>query len=472
MNIALVRPSKISGAFEKILIQEPINLAYLGAFLKANGFSVFLWDFETEHFTHESLRKKIKAQHIEIVGMTAMTPTINNAHDIALCVKEINPDIKVIIGGPHASALPKQTLDDFPAFDFCIIGEGELPLLELCRNIKNNIFSRNISALSMRKNKQIIVNESFNNINNLDELPFPDRALFNPNAYKHLYAAGINLAGKRSTVVLTSRGCAQKCTFCAVQKTSGPNVRFRSSGNVIAELMDCKEKFGYSHITFEDTNLTLNRKRFIEICHGLKRLRLSWDCQTKVSLIDEELISIMKECGCLKIAYGVESGSQRILDLMKKNITITQIKNAFRLTRKAKIVSCAFFILGSHPEETVSDIQLTEKLINEIKPDVFQLAIICPYPGTEIHTIMQKAGLIKDIDWKKFNFMHSKPLWATTHINAQTLKKYQKNIYLRYIFSPFFIFQTLKKLLNPKEAFYLLRLSSFMIHYLIFESRD
>ena len=439
MKIALIRPPKIAGAFEKILIQEPINLAGLAAFLNQNGFKTEIWDFEVEPFSIDILRSKIIRSDISMIGMTSMTPTINNAHDIAKAAKSIFPDIITVAGGAHVSAIPEQTLREFPDFDYLILREGEMPLLELCTAIKENKEVKSISGIAFKNKSGYKVNPPDCYFDNLDKLPFPDRSLLNNNLYKNIYAAGIDMSGKRSTVVFTSRGCSQKCTFCAVGKTNGDVVRFRSSENVIKELEICKNKYGYNHITFEDTNFTLKKQRFKEICFGLKNLGLTWDCQTKVSFVDEQMIGLMKECGCLKIAYGVESGSQKILELMNKNITVDQVKKAFSLTHKAGIVACAFFILGSHPEETKDDIEMTHKLIKEIKPDVFQLGIICPYPGTRIYDIMQEYGMIKQINWKEFNFMHADIRWSTKHVSAEELVNYQKKIYKSYLLSPHFI---------------------------------
>jgi len=469
MNIALIRPPKISGAFEKILIQEPINLVYLGTYLESNGFPVTIIDFEVEPLNKNNLNSILEEHAIELIGITAMTPTINNAHEVALLIKQYRKDLPVVVGGPHVTAIPNATLREFPAFDFCVIGEGELPMLDLCKNIKKQVPVTGIAGIAGKNNGNFFLNTPADYIQDLDVLPFPNRNLLKQELYSHTYAAGINKGRKRSTVMFTSRGCSQKCTFCAVKKTTGDKVRFRSAVNVIEELKDCRDKFGYNHITFEDTNLTLSRERFIKICRGLKNLNLSWDCQTKVSLVDEDLINIMKDCGCLKIAYGVESGSPKILSLIKKDITIPQVKKAFELTRRAKIVACAFFILGSHPDETADDIRLTEKLIHEIKPDVFQLGTICPYPGTEIYRIMKKEGLITDIDWKKFNFMHANSPWGTNFLSSKDLTRFQKQIYMRYILSPSFIGSVLLKILDPAQALNIIKLGYYMLKYLIFE---
>jgi len=471
MNIALIRPPKISGAFEKILIQEAVNLAYLAAFLEKSGFGVYLWDFEVENFAEAAIREKVGKFSPDVAAITAMTPTINKAHETARILKKIKPSIITIAGGVHVSALPEDTLRDFPAFDYVIAGEGEIPLAALCRKIARKQAVSDIPGIGRRNNATIIFNEPSLPIENLDDIPFPKRSLFDPLLYKQAYAAGISLLGKRAAVVFTSRGCAQDCTFCAVKKTSGPRVRFRSADNVLKELSECKNRFGYKHITFEDTNLTLNRERFLNICEGLRGLKLTWDCQTKVSLVDKELIDIMKACGCLKIAYGVESGSPKMLSLMKKNITPEQIRRAFRLTHQAGIVACGFFILGTHPEETQDDVRQTEALIHEIKPDVFQMGIICPYPGTEIYSIMKKEGLLPQADWKKFNFMHSRPQWGTKYLSPEELVSWQKKIYKRYILTPHFILFVFKKMLNPREIPQTIRLGLSLLKYLLLEKR-
>ncbi|MFH1458960.1 MAG: radical SAM protein [Candidatus Omnitrophota bacterium] len=471
MNIALIRPPKISGAFEKILIQEPINLAYIAAYLKNHKFNVNLWDFEVEKLSKAILEEKLIKNKIDIVGITAMTPSINNAHNIASIIKNVNSRIPILIGGPHISAIPEQTLKEFLNFDLAVTGEGEIPLLEFSRKFSQNfkfpkhipgIISRNPDDNSPQKNTFI---------ENLDQLPFPERAFFKEKLYKNLYIPGINMYKKKPGVVFSSRGCNDNCTFCAIKNTQGSKIRFRSARNVLAEITECKEKFGYNHITFEDTNFTLDKTRLANICQGLEKLKITWSCQTKVNLVNRDIIYMMKKSGCIKIAYGVESGSERILKLMKKNITVKQIKDAFSLTHKAKITSCAFFILGSHPDETKEDIQKTEQLLHAIKPDIFQMGIICPYPGTEIYNVMKQENLISNIDWSKFNFMHTIPAWSTRHINAHLLIKLQKKIYLKYIFSFNFLFSFLKKLLNPLEFLHCFKLSLAMINYLLFENR-
>ena len=472
MNIALIRPQKIRGAFEKILIQEPINLAYLGAHLQASGFTPVIWDFEVEEFSEEILKEKIRKEKITIAGITAMTPTIKNAHQIAQIIRKSAPMVKTIIGGPHVSAIPEQTMRDFPAFDYAVIGEGEITFSELVKTLVENKDPALVPGIFYRDKAGLASGSPGRSYkHNLDELPMPDRSLLKKELYGNLYAAGIDSPGKKGTVVFTSRGCSQNCTFCAVKKTMGEKTRFRSAENVIAELVSCKENFGYNHITFEDTNLTLNPERFWKICQALKKLNLTWDCQTRVNLVTSKMLSEMKDCGCLKVAFGVESGSQRILDLMHKNIKISEVETAFHLTRKAGIISCAFFILGGHPEENEEDIAQTEKLLHRIKPDVFQLGIICPYPGTEICEIMKKENLISSMDWDSFNFMHAVPAWGTKYLKAQDLVRLQKKIYLGYLFRIDFLGKTIFKMLRPSYFLRTIKLAKEMINYLVFEKR-
>ncbi|MDD5746505.1 MAG: radical SAM protein [Candidatus Omnitrophica bacterium] len=471
MTTAFIRPQKISGAFEKILIQEPVNLAYLAAYLKQQGFPALIWDFEAEDIPDPVLARRLTEEQVSIAAFTAMTPTINNAHQLAVRIKKINPRIVTVIGGPHASALPEETLRDFPGFDYAVIGEGEEPMARLCRCLRSQTKAANIPGIASRAANGINIEPPAAFITELDRLPFPDRSLFERRLYKNIYAAGITMKNKRATVAFTSRGCPYHCTFCAVKKTLGQSVRFRSAENVLEELKECRDRYGYNHITFEDTSLTINPERFLRICRGLKNLGLTWDCQTRVNLVTEPLLLKMKECGCLKVAYGVESGSQKILDLMKKDITVGQIEAAFRATKKAGMVTCAFFILGTHPEETAGDIRLTEQLLHRIRPDVFQLGIICPYPGTEIHDIMQQEHLIGTIDWKDFNFMHSRPRWRTKYVSAEELVRRQKAIYTRYLTSPGFVITTLKNAFRPGNPGAFVKLALAMLRYLIFENR-
>ncbi|MFH2145311.1 MAG: radical SAM protein [Candidatus Omnitrophota bacterium] len=471
MNIALIRPPKISGAFEKILIQEPINLAYIAAYLKNKDFKVAIWDFEVEPYSKKILSEKVKNSAINIAGITAMTPTIANAHLIAQTLKNINPSLKTIVGGPHVSALPEESLSEFPAFDYTVVGEGEKPMRALCEKIKEPGAPDTLNAVGWRENGTVKIRAVPDFIENLDTLDFPARELFKPKYYRNIYAAGIDRPKTKSTAMFTSRGCPHQCTFCAVKTTLGEKVRLRSARNVIEELFLCKTRFGYNHITFEDTNITFDRQRFLKICSGLKDLKLSWDCQTRVDLVDEPLIKIMRDAGCLKIAYGIESGSPRILKLMKKNIDLDQIRQAFRWTKQNGIIACAFFILGAHPQETKEDIEMTRSLLFKTAPDVFQLSIICPYPGTQIHELMRKENLLIRTDWSKFNFMHTAPIWGTKFIAASELIKIQKKIYFQYLFSPKFLYRIATRKYSLRQLFHLLKIGLLLAYYLVFEKR-
>jgi len=223
---------QVSGVFEKIFIQEPINLLYIGAYLKKYDIEVCLWDFEVEPFSADIIKQRLLAEKVTICAITSMTPTVKNAHKVAQAVKKTSPHIVTIAGGPHVTALAADSLNEFPCFDIIAIGEGEQTLYEICSAVKNNRPLEDISGIALRKNNKVLITNRRKEFKNIDKLPFPDRRMLDQKLYKNIYAPVISPENKKSSVIFTTRGCPENCVFCAVKKTQGPLVRFRSAENV------------------------------------------------------------------------------------------------------------------------------------------------------------------------------------------------------------------------------------------------
>ena len=471
MKIILIRPPRIEGYCERRFIQQPINLAYIAAYLKKNGWKVELWDYEVEEFEPASFQKRLELACPRVVGITGMTPTINNAHQVASQIKKYNPNIKIIIGGPHSSALPEKTLSEFINFDVVVIGEGEATCNEICQRVSSKTSLEGIKGIAYRNNGKIKIEEKRAYLEDVDSLPYPDRGLFNRQLYSGAPSVGLNFDYQNKTEIFTSRGCAFRCIFCAIGNTIGFKTRLRSTENILGEIKQCIQQYGYKHIGFEDTNFTSDPLRLYQLCQSLKELKVTWNCQTRVDLVNKDVVKMMAESGCKKIAYGVESGSPRILGLIQKKITLAQIKDAFRWTKESGIITCGFFMLGSHPSETKMDVRMTERLINQIRPDVFQLTIAVPYPGSALYEIMKEKNYLESEDWAKFNFLHSLPTWHTEHFSARELIKIQRNIYIRHILIPKVILQIIFNMFNRSNRKYYLNISKEIVKYLFIEKR-
>lgn len=239
--------------------------------------------------------------------------------------------------------------------------------------------------------------------------------------------------------------------------TMGPRTRFRSVENVLAEVEECVKKYNFEHFSIADDTFTLNQERAIEICYGLKKLGVrSWHCGgTRVNAVSPKMLKVMAETGCQKVAFGVESGSPRILELIGKKITLEQVKNAFLWAREAGIRFIeGNFIIGSDPAETQEDLKMTLDLIREIKPDLVSLAIIVPYPGTRVYEKMKSRGYIFTEDWEKFAMIDQVPCWRTEHFTSEELLKYQKKMLRNFYLRPDYLWRILVKLKNLDEIKY------------------
>jgi radical SAM superfamily enzyme YgiQ (UPF0313 family) len=448
MKVALVRcPSSQEGLRETSLSQHPINLLYLAAYLNRHGHKVRLFDYEVEHFGIE----KIVSFNPDFVGITAMTPLVKTASEIAEKIKErIKPS--VVIGGNHVTALPKETLEEFPAFDIGVVGEGEETIEEICEGKE----LKRIRGIVYRDGEEIIINERRAPIENLDSLPFPLRNLLDIGKYTGASTPGFSREFLKITEVYINRGCNWGlCTFCASMVTHC-KFRMRSIDNVVSELEECIQKYGINHFTIDDDTLTTSKERTLEFCDKIKVLKVTWDCDSRVT-IDKEMIRAMKDSGCKKIAFGVESGSQRILQMIKKGITVQQIKDAFGWCREVGMATSAFFMIGAHPEETYEDIEKTRQLIGKIQPDFIIPAIAVPYPGTELRKQLLARDLILSNDWSRYAFYGTLPVWRTVNFSPEELVKIQQDLVRNFYMKPSYIVRKLLRIRSLGEARYWLK---------------
>lgn len=467
MKIALIRPAKIQGSLEKSMVQHPINLCWMAAVLRERGHEVRIWDFEVEKYSPNRLRELAIDFGPKIVGVTSMTTNIYTVARIAGNVKIADPNILTVIGGPHASALPERTLWEFPVFDLAVFGEGENTLLEIADRVEKGRGFDGVAGVAYRSCGHVCVEAPRPHIKDLDSLPTPARDLLNLGLYKGVSTPGLDATLHNGTVLFTSRGCYHKCAFCAAHVTHGKAVRFRSADHVLEEVDECVEKYGYNHFTIEDDTFTFERDRLEKLCEGFAKRGLTWDCDTRVDSVDREMLMMMSKSGCRKAAFGVESGSERILRLIGKGITIDQVRDAFRWANEAGLITTAFFMIGAHPSETPDEVEMSFQLMKEIKTDLMALAIAVPHPGTELYAIMREKGYLFSEHWEKFNHIHSLPCWRTEHFSPEDLARLQISIYRRFFFRPYFIWKTLQKAMSWAAIKYYTRSAYHIARYLI-----
>jgi radical SAM superfamily enzyme YgiQ (UPF0313 family) len=356
-------------------VSPPLGILYIAAVLGDAGYKVDILDSLALDLTPEETKDAIRRYNPDIVGITCMTPTLPSALEVAKLTKEVSENIITVLGGVHLSVFPSETIN-FPYIDFGIQGEGEYTFLDLVRYIEQKSGSfEHINGLIWKHNKKIIVNQESPPIQDLDRLPFPARHLLST----HLY--GSIIMPRPMTTLIAARGCPFKCAFCFRDKY-GRIYRMRSPENVVDEIEHCIEAFGIKYLAFYD-DCWPNKQFLRNICKEIidRGIDIQWETPQRVDLVDPELLKLMKEAGCTRLRYGVESGSPRILKLMQKNITLDKVRKVFKWTRDERIETFAYFIIG-YPTETYDEFRSTIELAKEISPDWAMFNVAVPLPNT------------------------------------------------------------------------------------------
>ena len=318
-----------SQATEMHEVYPPLGLLYIAAILKQNDIDVLLIEARSRGLSFDKVIDEVRKETPDFIGITAITARINSALYLSAKVKEINPDIKVILGGPHVHFEHRDVIKN-NSVDFCVRGEGEITALELIRTVTEGGNLREVKGITFRQGDEIIVTPDRPFVRNLDTFPFPDRELLQSPAYR-----GIWTEGKTFSPMLATRGCPYLCQFCDSPAIWGRVHRRRSVTNVLDELEQIYNEFGVRYVRFVDDLLVANRKWAIELCRGILERgldELSWACDGRVGLVSEELLEELKKANCKVIFYGIEFGNQRILDFCKKGFTIEQVKETVEMS--------------------------------------------------------------------------------------------------------------------------------------------
>jgi anaerobic magnesium-protoporphyrin IX monomethyl ester cyclase len=382
---------------------EPLGLAYLAAAIRNANYYVKIIDAAALHYRPSDLIKEIEQNDYDVVGITFMTPMYSCAMDIIRMIREANKNIKIIVGGPHVTILPEETLRENGAIDIAVLGEGEHTIVELLNALeKGKLDLSKISGLAWfdKETEQFVITSQREPEENIDNILMPARDLLpmalyrpTPTYYQKLPAY----------ILLTTRGCPFSCCYCS--KLFGNKIRHHSIERVIIEMEILIKDHGAQEIIFRDDTFTVNRNYTMQLCQEIVKRsihkQIKWMCMTRVDLVDKELLQIMKKAGCWSMHFGVESGSQPLLDLIQKNVTIEQIYKAFLLTRETGIKTKAFFMLGL-PTEKNEDSLETINFAKKLDPDGVQFTITVPYPGTKLFDIVKKMGHIKSLNWDDY----------------------------------------------------------------------
>jgi radical SAM superfamily enzyme YgiQ (UPF0313 family) len=441
MNILLINPPQNTN-----YPQPPLGLAAIASGLERDGAHIKILDANALKLDHSEVTRYLS--NVDIVGITAMTPTISPALQIARNIKDKDKDMHIIIGGPHSTIFPEETLKHAPEIDFVVKGEGEETTRELVRNFNAKEKLVDVQGIAFRIKGEIVNTPSRPFVSSLDDLSFPAYHLLPIGKYRPYPPHGIKLPFMS---LLTSRGCPFQCTYCS-KPIWGTKVRAQSPSRTMKEIRYLNEKLGVNEILFYDDTFTINKKRTLSLCKEIREsgIEISWSCETRVDLVDSALLSEMKSAGCYAISFGVESGNQSILDSLRKGIKLADAERAFKIAHSTGIITIGYFMLGS-PGETSETIMETIDFAKRLDSDFAQFSITTPFPGTELYD-MYKGEYEKDGDWNKFIYAKVKdidaPVFETELLSREDLKNLSKDAYKKFYMQPEYI---LKRLLTIKS---------------------
>ncbi len=436
MRVLLINPAR-----QSCQRQMPLGIASIAALLKSKGYDVNILDAEILNYTLKEIKDYIRIKSPDVVGISFFTSDRFSAFKIAQFAKELGA--RVIGGGHHVSALPEEVLLDVSNFDYLVIGEGELTTLELLDSLNTHRPRLNeIKGIGFREDGVVKINPPRELIINLDDLPDPAWSLLPIKKYS-------------TYSIMGSRGCPNNCIFCGSPQFWQRKIRTFSAQRFVNFIEELVSTYGKNYFDFMDDTFTLKKDWAKEICEELlnRKIDIKWECQGRVESSDINLFKLMKKAGCNKISFGIESGSQRILEIIKKNIDKDMALRAIGAARKAGIERVGTFFMLGFPSETYSEMEETYDFSRLLNADMvsFNPAII--HPGTELYKIaLSTHSLKKDFHWHKTGFYSSgfltpedMPSYESKEFNRQSLENTAKRFYVRSFLDRLYSFEGFKQ---------------------------
>jgi len=417
------------------------SLAYIAAMVKNSGHSVDIIDCIADNINWAGCRKILEETKPDYIITNPISSIVTNDLYVTYLGKTIG-SITIAVG-PHVTALPKESLNEYPSLDFVVMGEAEITVCELinCLEKKGNLES--VDGIAFRNGKEHVLTKKRKLISNLDDLPLPLHELLPIKKHRLPYI------GKNYTFVLSSRGCPYLCTFCRQPIMWERLVRTRSAKSIFQELQYIT-KIGINNFMFHSDTFTIDRDVVIDLCKMVvdSKMKLRWCCNSRVDTMDEEMLCWMKRAGCWLINYGIETASDEILKNVKKGGTATVVKayDIVKLTKKTGIKVWGYFIIGL-PGETKETIEETINMAKGLPFDIVNFAVGTPYPGTEFYKEAKEKGWLESKSWEDFDQNYS-AIVSYPGLSSTDIIKGIRNCYLKWYLRPIGILSFLKGISN------------------------
>lgn len=433
----------------------PLGLGYVAAYLRQNHYEVEILD--PTFSGYEDVLKRLSQKDYDVLGIGAYTMSFNLGLEFARYAKSKNKYCMIVFGGVHPTILYDEVIREREV-DFVVVGEGENTILELMDSIKNNLPLDRINGLVFKRKGDVIVNPPRPLVGDLNALPFPARDLLPMRHYlKANFGRSAWAVRQPSTSILTSRGCPFYCSYCSSHLIFGRKTRYRSVNNIVDEMESLIDEYRIEGLSIVDDTFIISKKHIYELAEEMKRRKIGIEfiCNGRVDIIDKDILKVLKDIGCVGIAFGVESGSQYILDkVLKKGITLEQVRNAFQWAYEVGIPTDAYFMIGI-PGETEKDIGETIKFSKTLKASAANFAVAIPMPKTELFDIASQEGEIVVKSWNDFDYT-GKPIFKSKIIDEIKLEKLRRKAILSFYFSFGFIWSqilSIRSLYDIKKKF-------------------
>jgi len=440
---------------------EPLGLLSVAAVLEEHGAEVAVIDGAAEGIGQEKLESRISEFNPDVIGVAyMMTELYPDSTEAVKTARLAAPEAKIVVGGHYASFVADKIIETSPDVDYVVVGEGEYAFSELVRSIENKHSVGKIKGIAFRHDGKAVFTGPREPIQNLDELPAPARHLVANIRYGNLhYEGGYQLFNKNQSGLSSSRGCPFGCTFCSCTTFSGRKVRARSPEKVVDEMEYLVNERGVEQIFVVDDNFTMFPKRVMDICRLIKERNIEVDlvCEGRVDTASEEMYENMADAGCRFIFFGLESGSQKILDYYEKKTTVEKGEKAVELAQKAGLDVIGSFIIGA-PIETEEDFQKTLDLATRSELDVIEMNLLKVLPGTELWRRFEASGAVGPEDWNKYLLISDV---CDAH-SKEELEEWMKRANREFYFRPPYLIKELWRTLKRRRDMIIPMLRNFL----------